>query len=71
MFLSTKTDHRRLRTDRNRNHDLMHAGIEMKYLPMSTSQGEKGVDVALAVDALEIGIGVRWTLPCWSPVTAI
>jgi uncharacterized LabA/DUF88 family protein len=34
----------------------MHAGTEPKYVPMSTSQGEKGVDVALTVDALQVGL---------------
>jgi uncharacterized LabA/DUF88 family protein len=34
----------------------MHAGVDPKYLPMSQS-GEKGVDVALAVDALQVGLG--------------
>lgn len=45
-----------LRSDRNHQHDLLHAGIEPRYLPMSQTQGEKGVDVALAVDALQIGL---------------
>ena len=44
-----------LRFDRNVYHDLMHAGIEPKYLPMS-QRGEKGTDVALAVDALQVGL---------------
>ncbi len=34
----------------------MHAGIELKYLPMSMTHGEKGTDVALAVDALGVGL---------------
>lgn len=34
----------------------MHAGIEPHYLPMSEKLGEKGTDVALAVDALQIGL---------------
>ena len=45
-----------LRFERNRYHDLLHAGIEPKYLPMSQTQGEKGIDVALAVDALQVGL---------------
>lgn len=50
-----------LRKDRNLHHDLMHAGIEPKFLPMSDGQKdgkvhEKGVDVALAVDALKAGL---------------
>ena len=35
----------------------MHAGVDPKYLPMSQKHGEKGVDVALAVDALQVGLG--------------
>ncbi len=50
-----------LRKDRNLHHDLMHAGVEPKFLPMSMSARdgkvhEKGVDVALAVDAMKIGL---------------
>ena len=56
LFTSTKTDERQLRNERNLHHDLMHAGIEVKYHPMSQSQGEKGADVALAIDALQIGL---------------
>lgn len=36
---------------------MMHAGVDPKYLPMSQKQGEKGVDVALAVDDLQVGLG--------------
>jgi len=35
----------------------MHAGVEPRYLPMSDTAGEKGTDVALAVDALQVGLG--------------
>jgi uncharacterized LabA/DUF88 family protein len=35
----------------------MHAGVEPRYLPMSETRGEKGIDVALAVDALQVGLG--------------
>ncbi|MGA3324003.1 MAG: NYN domain-containing protein [Terriglobia bacterium] len=42
--------------ERNRYHDLLHAGVEPKYLPMSQHQGEKGTDVAMAVDALQTGL---------------
>ena len=56
MFTSSEADERQLRNDRNLQHDLMHAGIEIKYLPISTSNREKGVDVALAIDALQIGL---------------
>jgi len=34
----------------------MHAGIEIEYLPNSASNREKGVDVALAIGALQIGL---------------
>lgn len=59
LFSSTKAEERQLRNERNRYHDLMHAGIEPKYIPMSMSQGEKGADVALAIDALQIGLDGR------------
>ncbi|MBI4198696.1 MAG: NYN domain-containing protein [Chloroflexi bacterium] len=59
LFSSTRSDERQLRNERNRYHDLMHAGIEPKYFPMSISQGEKGADVALAIDALQIGLDRR------------
>jgi uncharacterized LabA/DUF88 family protein len=45
-----------LRLDRRRHHDLLHAGIESKNLPMSESQGEKGIDVYMAVETLQIGL---------------
>ena len=56
MYTSKKATEDQLRRDRNLYHDLMHAGIEPKYLPMSEKLGEKGVDVALAVDALQTGL---------------
>ena len=56
LFTSTKATPGQLRIDRNRHHDLMHAGVEPKYLPMSETRGEKGIDVALAVDALHVGL---------------
>jgi uncharacterized LabA/DUF88 family protein len=55
LFTAPNATEEQLRFDRNSYHDLMHAGIEAKYLPMSTTQGEKGVDVALAVDAMQVG----------------
>ena len=57
LFTSKKATPEQLRRDRNRHHDLMHAGVEPRYLPMSETQGEKGIDVALAVDALRVGLG--------------
>jgi len=56
LFTSTRSEEHQLRRERGLHHDLMHAGIEAKYLPMSASEQEKGVDVALAVDALQIGL---------------
>lgn len=56
LFTSTRATPEQLRADRNLHQDLMHAGIEPRYLPMSHSLGEKGTDVALAVDALQVGL---------------
>ncbi len=56
LFSAKEATEDQLRFDRNRYHDLLHAGIEPKYLPMSQSHGEKGTDVALAVDALQVGL---------------
>ena len=57
LYTSKDATAEQLKRDRNRHHDLMHAGVEPKYLPMSQKHGEKGVDVALAVDALQVGLG--------------
>lgn len=56
LFTSTQASNHHLKIERNRHTDLMHAGVEVKYVPMSQSQGEKGVDVSLAVDAMEVGM---------------
>lgn len=56
LFSAKGPTEEQLRFERNRYHDLLHAGVEPKYLPMSQSQGEKGTDVALAVDALQLGL---------------
>ena len=56
LFTIKRATPEQLKFDRHLYHDLMHAGIEPKYLPMSEKQGEKGTDVALAVDALQIGL---------------
>lgn len=56
LFTSTHSDDKKLKLDRNRHHDLMHAGIETKFNPMSQTQGEKGIDVAMAIDILQIGM---------------
>jgi len=49
-------DEEQSRIERNRHLDLIDAGIELKYLPMSPTQGGKGVEVAMAVDALQVGV---------------
>jgi len=56
LFTSKNATPEQLRSDRNLHHDLMHSGVEPKYLPMSQTRGEKGTDVALAVDALQVGL---------------
>jgi uncharacterized LabA/DUF88 family protein len=56
LFSSKDATEEQLRFERNRYHDLLHAGVEPKYLPTSQSQREKGTDVALAVDALQTGL---------------
>jgi len=56
LFTSKDASGEQLRSDRNQDHDLLHAGIEARYLPISQTQREKGTDVALAVDALQVGL---------------
>jgi len=56
LFTTTRATEEQLRLDRNRYHDLMHAGIEPKYLPVSQQNKEKGTDIAMAVDALQVGL---------------
>lgn len=57
MFTVTHSSEQLLRFDRNLYHDLMHAGIDPKYIPMSQAgKSEKGADVAFAIDALQIGL---------------
>jgi len=56
LFPASQATEHNLKLDRNRHHDLMHAGIEQKYVPMSQEQAEKGIDIAMAVDALQVGL---------------
>jgi uncharacterized LabA/DUF88 family protein len=57
LFPSGGAAEQQLRFDRNLDNDLLHAGIVPKYLLVSQSgQAEKGTDVALAIDALQIGL---------------
>lgn len=57
LFPSSQATEKQLGFDRNLDLDLMHAGIDPKYLSVSQSgQAEKGADVALAIDALQVGL---------------
>ena len=58
LFSTTQSDDHQRKTERNRHIDLMHAGIEPKFVPMSMSQKqkEKGVDISMALDALQVGL---------------
>jgi uncharacterized LabA/DUF88 family protein len=56
LFSAKDATEKQLHRERNNYHDLLHAGVDPKYLPISQSQVEKGVDVALAVDALQAGL---------------
>jgi uncharacterized LabA/DUF88 family protein len=56
VFTAKDANEKQLRADRDQHHDLMHAGIQAKCLPMSQSGVEKGVDVALAVDAIQAAL---------------
>jgi uncharacterized LabA/DUF88 family protein len=56
LFHTSRGSEHNLKLDRSRHPDLMHAGIEPKYVPMSQGQGEKGIDIAMAVDMLQVGL---------------
>jgi uncharacterized LabA/DUF88 family protein len=56
LFSSNQSSEHQMKIERNRHLDLIHAGVEARYIPMSQSQGEKGVDVAIAVNAMEVGL---------------
>src|SRR5262249_53174673 len=56
IFTSKKATPEQLRRARNLHHDLMHAGVEPRYLPMSQTQGEKGTDEDIAADAIRVGL---------------
>lgn len=56
LFKSSQASEEQLRLDRKRHHDLLHAGIETKNLPMSETKEEKGIDVYMAVETLQIGL---------------
>lgn len=57
MFSASGAEEQQLKRDRQLYQDLMHAGVEPKFIPMPQSgQNEKGSDVALAIDAMQIGL---------------
>ncbi|MFN8333689.1 MAG: NYN domain-containing protein [Cyclobacteriaceae bacterium] len=56
LYKSSQATEDNLRLDRKRQHDLLHAGIEPRNIPMSETQGEKGIDVYMAVETLQIGL---------------
>jgi uncharacterized LabA/DUF88 family protein len=56
LFNGRQADDRQLYHSRLRDQDLMHAGIEAKYVPMSQANEEKGVDVWLAIEALQVAL---------------
>ncbi|MBN1219624.1 MAG: NYN domain-containing protein [Anaerolineae bacterium] len=56
LFSASQSSEHQMKLERNRHLDLIHAGVEPRYIPMSQSQVEKGVDVALAVNAMEVGL---------------
>jgi len=57
LYTTSNSDEKHLKLDRQRHHDLMHAGIETKFQPMAqSSKIEKGIDVAMAIDVLEVGL---------------
>ena len=56
LFTASKSTDQQRRIERGRDLDLMHAGIEPRYVPMSQTGGEKGIDVAMAVDAMQAGL---------------
>ena len=56
VFKESAARENNLRLDRKRKLDLLHAGIEPKNVPMSETQGEKGIDVYMAVETLQVGL---------------
>ena len=57
MFGVRDADGSQLKSERQLYQDLMHAGVEPKFMPMPQSgHSEKGADVALAIDAMQIGL---------------
>ncbi len=57
MFTTKDATLQQLRGHRILYHDLMHAGIAPKFHPVSVKRREKGVDVGMAVDVLQVALG--------------
>ena len=55
-YKESKASTENLKKDRKNQIDLLHAGIEPKNLPMSDTLGEKGIDVYMAVETLQVGL---------------
>jgi uncharacterized LabA/DUF88 family protein len=56
LFSASEANPDQLRRDRRLHLDLIHGGIDTMYVPMSRKGKENGVDVALAIDALQAGL---------------
>jgi uncharacterized LabA/DUF88 family protein len=57
MFGTREAEEHQLKSERQLYQDLMHAGVEPKFIPMPQSgHNEKEADVALAIDAMQIGL---------------
>lgn len=56
LFHEKNAKEQNLRLDRKRHIDMLHSGIEPKFMPMSETKGEKGIDIIMAMDVLQIGL---------------
>lgn len=57
LYSVLNAEDKHLKLDRQRHQDLLHAGIETKFQPMSQSSNkEKGIDVAMALDVFETAL---------------
>jgi uncharacterized LabA/DUF88 family protein len=57
MYSARQADEKQLRRDRQLYHDLMHAGIDPKFMPMPQSGYiARRADVALAIDAMQVAL---------------
>jgi uncharacterized LabA/DUF88 family protein len=56
LYKESDASEKNLRDDRRKHLDQLHAGMEIKNVPMSESKKEKGIDVYMAVETLQIGL---------------